>query len=554
MEKIWLRHYPAGVPAEIDPGKYANIPEIFKNSVSRFGTLPAYSNLGRVLTFADLDSLSRDLAAWFVGEAGLKQGDRIALMMPNLLQYPVAMFAALRAGLVVVNVNPLYTSRELEHQLRDSGAVAIVILENFADKLATVIGNTDVRRVITTQVGDLAGFPKSALVNFVVKRVKKMVPPFSLPGRVRFPQALKAGRGASFADASPAPEDTAFLQYTGGTTGVAKGAELTHRNMVANMLQAHAWATTKLDEGEEVFIAALPLYHIFALTANVLFGLELGAKNVLITNPRDFAGFVKTLEKEQFSFFTGVNTLFNALMETPGFSDLDFSHLKVTLGGGMAVQAPVAARWKAVTGNTLTEAYGLTETSPAVCINPLDLEQFNGMIGLPLPSTEVEVRDEDNRTLPLLTQGELCVRGPQVMRGYWNRPEETAKVLDPDGWLHTGDVALINEEGFVKIVDRLKDMINVSGFNVFANEVEEVIAAHEKVLEVGVVGVPDEHSGEAVKAYVVRKDVSLTEDELKAYCHEQLTAYKCPKFVSFIDELPKTNVGKVLRRALREMA
>ncbi len=553
MEKIWLKHYPPGVPADIDPDKYRNIIEIFTHSVAKFSALPAWSNLGRTLSFADIDRLSRDFAAWLGNEAGLAQGDRIALMMPNLLQYPVALFGALRAGLVVVNVNPLYTARELEHQLRDSGATAIVILENFADKLAEVIGDTEVKTVVTTQVGDLAGFPKSALVNFVVKRVKKMVPPFSLPQRLTFPSVLKRGRKLPHSDASPAPQETAFLQYTGGTTGVAKGAELTHRNMVANMLQAGVWASTKMKEGEEVFIAALPLYHIFALTANLLYGLELGAKNVLITNPRDFPAFVKTLAEEKFTFMTGVNTLFNALLETPGFADLDFSRFKVTLGGGMAVQQPVAERWKKVTGVNITEAYGLTETSPAVCINPLDLDEFNGMIGLPLPSTEVEVRDSEGRPLPVGEQGELWIRGPQVMKGYWNRPEETANVLDADGWLRTGDVAVINDEGYVKIVDRLKDMINVSGFNVFANEIEEVIAAHPKVREVGVVGVPDEHSGEAVKAFVVKKDASLTEQELKDYCHQQLTAYKCPKFITFLEELPKTNVGKVLRRALREM-
>jgi len=553
VEKIWLKHYPAGVPAEIDPQQYASIPELFAESVARYGDKPAWSNLGRTLSFSELDTLSRDFAAYLTQVAGLKRGDRVALMMPNLLQYPVALFAVLRAGLIVVNVNPLYTSRELLHQLNDSGATAIVILENFADKLAEVIDRTQVTEVITTQVGDLAGFPKSLLVNLVVKHVKKMVPPFSLDKRTTFPAALKQGKSLALAPVTLQPEDTAFLQYTGGTTGVSKGAELTHRNMIANLLQASVWARTRLNEGEEVFIAALPLYHIFALTANLLFGLELGAKNVLVTNPRDFPGFVKTLGEEKFSFMTGVNTLFNALMDTPGFSALDFSHFKITLGGGMAVQASVAARWKEITGVTLTEAYGLTETSPAVCINPLDLDDFNGMIGLPLPSTEVEVRDADGKTLPLGEQGELWIRGPQVMKGYWNRPDETAEVMDAEGWLRTGDVALINDDGYVKIVDRLKDMIIVSGFNVFANEIEEVIAAHPKVKEVGVVGVPDERAGEAVKAFVVARDASLTEQELKDYCHEQLTAYKCPRLITFLDELPKTNVGKVLRRALRDM-
>lgn len=552
MEKIWLKHYPPGVPAEIDPDAFRNLSEFFDEHVERYRLLPAYSNLGKTLSFDELDRLSRDFAAWLTGPAGLKQGDRIALMMPNLLQYPVALFAALRAGLVVVNVNPLYTARELQHQLSDSGAEAIVILENFASTLAEVIDETDVRCVVTTQVGDLIGAPKSWLVNFIIKRIKKMVPSFELPGSANLPSALKQGRALPFASPEIDAGSPAFLQYTGGTTGVAKGAELTHRNMIANVLQASAWAEMKLKKGCETFIAALPFYHIFALTANVLFGLERGAKNVLITNPRDFAGFVKTLEKEPFSYFTGVNTLFNALLETPGFEKIDFSHFKVTLGGGMAVQASVAERWKNVTGVMLTEAYGLTETSPAVCINPLNLTEFNGMIGLPIPSTEVEVRDQQGTVLGVGEQGELCVRGPQVMKGYWNRPEETRAVLDDEGWLRTGDVAVINEEGFVKIVDRLKDMINVSGFNVFSNEIEEVIAAHECVLEVGVVGVPDARSGEAVKAFVVKKEASLTEQDIIDYCHEQLTAYKCPKSVEFIEELPKTNVGKVLRRALRE--
>jgi long-chain acyl-CoA synthetase len=553
VEKIWLNNYPQGMPAEIDTEKYQTINDIFHRSVERFSTCPAYSNLGKTMTFAELEQKSRAFAAYLQADAGLHPGDRIALMMPNLLQYPVALFGALRAGLIVVNVNPLYTDRELSHQLRDSGAVAIVILENFAHTLEAVLDETLVTEVITTRVGDLAGFPKSALVNFVIKRVKKMVPPFSLPFNTNFNTVLKKGKDLDFHEAELEARDTAFLQYTGGTTGIAKGAELTHGNMVANMLQAGAWASADLQEGKEVFIAALPMYHIFALTANVLFGLELGARNVLITNPRDFKGFVKTLGKEDFSFMTGVNTLFNALMETPGFSALDFSHFKVTLGGGMAVQQVVADRWKKVTGVTLSEAYGLTETSPAVCINPLNIDHYTGMIGLPIPSTEVEIRDAEKNPLPIGERGELWVRGPQVMKGYWQRPEETAEVMDANGWLRTGDVAILNEEGYVKIVDRLKDMINVSGFNVFSNEIEGVIAAHEKVLEVGVVGVPDEHSGEAVKAFVVKKDDSLTEEELKRYCHEQLTGYKCPRVVVFLRELPKTNIGKVLRRALREM-
>ena len=553
MEKPWLERYPEGIPPEIDPGKYSTLNDFFRRCVTKFSDRPAYSNLGVSLSFSQLDDLSRAFASFLVNDAGLKKGDRVALMMPNLLQYPVAMFGVLRAGLIVVNVNPLYTDRELLHQLTDSGAVAIVILENFAHTLADIVEETGVETVVTTQVGDLIGMPKSLLVNFIIKRVKKMVPPFFLNNPVHFKTALKKGRGSAFNDVDVSSSDTAFLQYTGGTTGVAKGAELTHRNLVANMLQAAVWASADLEEGEEVFIAALPLYHIFALTANVLFGLEMGAKNVLVTNPRDFSGFVKTLGKEKFSFMTGVNTLFNALLQTPGFSKLDFSSFKITLGGGMAVQKGVADEWKNVTGVNLTEAYGLTETSPAVCINPLYLTEFNGMIGLPISSTEVEVRNTENNALPYGERGELWIRGPQVMKGYWQRPKETAEVLEGDGWLRTGDVAVLHPDGFVQIVDRLKDMINVSGFNVYCNEIEAVISAHEKVLEVGVIGVPDEHSGEVVKAFVVKKDDSLTEKELGEYCHEQLTGYKCPRSVVFLKELPKSNVGKVLRRVLRDM-
>jgi long-chain acyl-CoA synthetase len=553
MEKIWLDHYPADVPAEIDVNEYASLVEVFQKSVAEFGDKPAYSNLGKTLTYNDLDRLTREFAAFLTQIAGLQKGDRIAIMMPNVLQYPVVLFAALRAGLTVVNTNPLYTERELDHQLNDSGAKAIVILENFAHTLAKVIDNTSVQTVITTRVGDLIGFPKSAIVNFVIKYVKKMVPAFSLPNAIRFNDALAKGKGQPFEDAEMTHDDVAFLQYTGGTTGVAKGASLMHRNMIANLLQAHAWAARDLIPGQEVVVTALPLYHIFALTANALFAMKLGAKSILITNPRDIPGFIKDIKDEKFSFLSGVNTLFNALLNNPEFSKLDFSHLKLTLGGGMAVQRSVAEKWQKVTGKPLTEAYGLTETSPAVCINPIDLDEFNGCIGLPISSTEVSIRDEKRNEVPLGESGELWIRGPQVMKEYWQRPKETANVFDDEGWLSTGDVAVINEQGYVKIVDRLKDMILVSGFNVYPNEVEEVIAAHDKVLELGAIGVPHEVSGEVVKVFVVKSDDSLTEQELKDYCHEKMTGYKCPKLIEFVKELPKSNVGKILRRELRDL-
>jgi len=552
MEKIWLDSYPKGVGPEIDTNEYTSLNDVMNVSVSRFGDKPAYENLGKVLSFNDIDRLTGQFASYLTHVAGLKKGDHIAIMLPNLLQYPIALFGALRAGLTVVNTNPLYTDRELEHQLKDSGAKAIVILENFAHTLADVVDKTQVKTVITTQIADVIPFPKSLLINSIVKYVKKMVPAFSLPGSVKFNQTLAEGAKFPFKEVAVEHEDIAFLQYTGGTTGLSKGAALTHRNMIANLLQAHVWAGRDLNDGEELVVTALPLYHIFALTANALFSMKIGANSMLITNPRDMPGFVKLLKGRQFSYITGVNTLFNGLIHTPGFEELDFSKLKLSLGGGMAVQRFVADEWKRITGCTLVEAYGLTESSPAVCINPVTLKEFNASIGLPLPSTEVCVRDENNVELGLNEPGELCVRGPQVMKGYWNRPGETAKVLDADGWLKTGDVATIDEQGFVKIVDRLKDMVIVSGFNVYPNEIEDVAALHEKVLEAGVVGVADDKSGEAVKVYVVRSDDSLTEDELMAHFKAELTGYKRPKHIAFIDELPKTNVGKILRRELRD--
>ena len=488
-----------------------------------------------------------------MGELGLKKGDRVAIMMPNCLQYPIATFGVLRAGLTVVNVNPLYTARELKHQLVDAGASAIVVVDNFGHTVQDVLADTPLKQVITTGLGDMIGFPKGAIVNFVLKYVKKMVPDYDIPGAVRFRDALAAGKRHALPQVDIDPGDIAFLQYTGGTTGVAKGAMLTHRNLVANMQQASAWlGANQLERGKEIIITALPLYHIFALTANGLVFMELGGLNHLITNPRDMPGFVKELKGTRFTAITGVNTLFNGLLNTPGFDEVDFSSLKVTLGGGMAVQRAVAERWKKVTGVTLVEAYGLTETSPAACINPLDIKEFNGSIGLPIPSTDVCVKDDDGNVLATGQVGELCVKGPQVMKGYWQRPEETAKVIDADGWLHTGDMARIDDKGFVYIVDRKKDMILVSGFNVYPNEVEDVVAAMPGVLEVAAIGVPDERSGEAVKLFVVRKDPSLTAEQIKAYCRETLTGYKQPRHIEFRTELPKTNVGKILRKELRD--
>lgn len=553
MEKVWLKNYPEGVPEFIDTNEYKSLADLFEQSITAYKDRPAYTNLGRSISYAELEDLSRDFGAYLTNQAGLVKGDRIAIMMPNLMQYPVVLFAALRAGLVVVNTNPLYTDRELEHQLKDSDAKAIVILENFAHTLADVIEHTNVETVITTRIGDLAKFPKSLLVNFVVKHVKKMVPAFSLPKAISFNDVLEKGKNQPFANADISHDDVAFLQYTGGTTGVAKGAALTHENMIANLLQAHSWASQDFVDGQEVFITALPLYHIFSLTANAMFALKIGANSVLITNPRDMPGFIKELSKTKFSYITGVNTLFNGLLNTPGFKDLDFSHLKLALGGGMAVQEFVANKWQEVTGHVLVEAYGLTETSPAACINPIDIKGYNGSIGLPLASTEICLKDEDGKLLGFDEPGELCIRGPQVMQGYWNRPDETEKVLSDDGWLKTGDVAVVNTEGFVKLVDRLKDMIIVSGFNVYPNEVENVVALHPKVLEVGAIGVEHEKSGEAVKIFVVKSDDSLTEDELMAYCREEMTGYKRPKYIDFVDDLPKSNVGKVLRKDLREL-
>jgi len=518
MDKPWLKSYPESVPEEIDVNSYDSVIDIFTEATTRFADKPAFHNMGTTITFSELDAKTKQFAAWIQNETKLQKGDRIAVMMPNLLQYPIVVFGAMRAGLVVVNTNPLYTDRELEHQLKDSGAKAIVVVEAFAHTLADVISHTEVETVITTRFGDMLSFPKSMLVNFVIKHVKKMIPPFSLPGSHNLKDVLAKGASHQFKDVNLTHQDLAFLQYTGGTTGVAKGAMLSHKNMVANIQQAYAWiSATDQVEGEEIIVTALPLYHIFALTANGLTYMKLGAMNLLITNPRDMPGFVKEL------------------------------------GGGMAVQKAVADRWKEVTGIPLIEAYGLTETSPAACINPMNSEGFNDSIGLPISSTEGSVRDPDNNALPLGEAGELCIRGPQVMEGYWQRPDATAETIDSEGWLHTGDVATMDENGYFKIVDRLKDMILVSGFNVYPNEIEAVIAMHPGVLEVGAIGVPDSYSGEIVKVVIVKKDPALTEEDILAHCKEELTGYKRPKVIQFVDELPKTNVGKILRRELREM-
>jgi long-chain acyl-CoA synthetase len=553
VEKIWLKHYPRGVPAEIDVNAYASVREVFEEVCAKYATRPAFSCMGKTLTFAELDTLSATFGA-YLQSIGCGKGARIALMMPNILQYPVCLFGTLRAGCTVVNVNPLYTARELEHQLNDAGAEVIVVVENFAHTLAEVVAKTKVRQVIVTTIGEMLGF-KGLIVDFVLRYVKKMIPAYSLPGSIRLKDALSQGRGHSLNRLPLGHDDIAFLQYTGGTTGVAKGAVLLHRNIVANMLQSGAWVKPTLENGRrEIVMTPLPLYHIFSLTANCLVFMSVGGENVLIPNPRDIPGFVKEMTRYRFTAFTGVNTLFNALLNNPDFTKLDFSSLKLTLGGGMAVQEAVAVRWKQVTGCTLVEAFGLTETSPAATINPFDIPEYNGSIGLPIPSTEITMRDDDGRDVPLGKPGELCIRGPQVMAGYWQRPEETANVMTADGFFKTGDIGIMDERGFVRIVDRKKDMILVSGFNVYPNEIEGVVATHPGVLECAAVGVPDAKSGEAVKLFIVRKDDNLTDADVLAHCREHLTGYKCPREVEFRKELPKTNVGKILRRQLRDEA
>ena len=551
MEKLWLKSYEQGVNSEIDISQYSSISDVFRQSVEKFADKPAFQNMGKTLTYAEVGKLATDFASYLQNVLKLPRGERVAIMMPNVLQYPIALFGILQAGLVAVNTNPLYTPRELEHQLKDSGATTIVVLENFANTLELVLPRTQIKHVIVASVGEMFGMIKGALMNFVIRKVKKMVPEYRIPNTVTFQTALKEGAANSFKPVELTRDDTALLQYTGGTTGVAKGAVLSHGNICANMLQAKEWIKNSLHEGKETVIAALPLYHIFALTVNLMIFANAGSKIILITNPRDMKGFIGELKKEPISVFIGVNTLFNAMVNRPDFAEVDFSRLKLTLGGGMATQKAVAEKWKKITGTPIVEAYGLTEASPGVCCNPLNIEAYSGGIGLPVPSTEVELRDADGKEVPIGQPGELWVRGPQVMKGYWNRPEETAKAIDARGFLETGDIAVMDEKGWLKLVDRKKDLIVVSGFNVYPNEIEEVVAGNDKVLEVACIGVKSEKTGEAIKVFVVRKDPSLTKEELIDFCRKELTAYKVPKDIEFRDELPKSNVGKILRRELR---
>ncbi|TVK93420.1 long-chain fatty acid--CoA ligase [Shewanella algae] len=554
MDQPWINSLPADVPAEIDASRYASLLEMLESAVNTYADQPAFVNMGATLTYRKLEERSRAFAAYLQNDLKLQKGARVAIMMPNLLQYPIALFGVLRAGMVVVNVNPLYTPRELKHQLVDSGAKAIVVVSNFASTLEQVVDQTPVKNVIITGLGDLLSAPKRTLVNFVVKYIKRLVPKYSLPHVISMRRALRAGKKAQYVKPVVKSDDIAFLQYTGGTTGVSKGAMLSHGNIVANVLQANGAYAPLLNDGKEFVVTALPLYHIFALTVNCLLFLHKGANNLLITNPRDIPGFVAELRKTPFTALTGVNTLFNALVNSEEFAALDFSRLKLSIGGGMAVQRAVADKWQSITKTRLLEGYGLTEASPLVACCPYDLAGYNGSIGLPAPSTQIQVRGDDGQVLPQGETGELFAKGPQVMMGYWQRPEETAKVIDKDGWLATGDIGYMDEKGFFYIVDRKKDMILVSGFNVFPNEVEEVVALHPKVVEVAAVGVPHEVSGELVKIFVVAKDKSLTEKELIKHCRHHLTGYKVPKLVEFRDELPKTNVEKILRRELRDEA
>lgn len=550
MDRVWLNSYPEGVPAQIDPDHYSSLLDIFSQGIEKYADKVAFINMGKSITYRELDRQSQAFAAYLQQELGLKQGDAVAIMMPNLLQYPVALMGVLRAGCSVVNVNPLYTPRELQHQLTDSKAKAIIIVENFAHTLMAVEKHMQVEHVILTKMGDMLGTVKGTIVNLVVKHVKKLIPAYQLRKFTSFKQVLARGAALTWQKPTLSGDDIAFLQYTGGTTGVSKGAMLTHRNMVANLEQASACLDKFLDEGKEHVVTALPLYHIFALTANFFVFFKHGGTNLLITNPRDMPNFVKELAKFPFTAITGVNTLFNGLLNTPGFAELDFSKLKLSLGGGMAVQRPVAERWRKATKTRLLEGYGLTECCPLVTLSPFNLEDFNGSIGLPAPSTDIRLVDENDNDVAPGESGEMIVQGPQVMLGYLNRPEETAKTIK-NGWLYTGDIARMDEQGFFYIVDRKKDMILVSGFNVFPNEIEEVVAMNEKVLEVAAVGVPNEATGEVVKVFIVKKDASLTEQEVIAHCKQHLTGYKVPKLVEFRSELPKTNVGKILRRELR---
>jgi long-chain acyl-CoA synthetase len=553
-QAFWTKSYPKVVPHTIEAQveKYQSVLDVFEEACGRFPANKAFTNMGRSLTYSELNRKAESFAAYLQNELKMKKGDRIAIQMPNLLQYPIVMYGAMKAGLVIVNTNPLYTDREMKHQFNDSGASTLVVVANFAHLVQKILPETKLRHVIVTEIGDMMPFPKNLLVNAVVKHVKKMVPDYSLPEAISFNEAMKKGASMTYSRVGMSLDEVAFLQYTGGTTGVSKGAMLTHRNVVSNMEQIRSWMTPRLKEGEEIGICALPLYHIFAMTLHGLALVKYGCENVLITNPKDIPGFVKDLKKHPFTVISGVNTLFNALLNNDDFGKLDFSHVKIGVAGGMALQKAVAQRWKSVTKTTVVEGYGLTETSPVVCCNPIDGTDRVGTIGLPLPSTFVKMIDDDGNDLPIGEPGELCVKGPQVMKGYWQRPDETEKVFTQDGWLKTGDVGIMEEDGFCRIVDRKKDMILVSGFNVYPNEVEDVIASHPGVLEVAAIGIPDEKSGEVVKVVVVRKDASLTQESVIEHARKNLTGYKVPKKVEFKTELPKTNVGKILRRALRD--
>jgi len=555
VDRFWLKHYPPGVPADIDPTAYPSVVALFEESFSRHRDKPAYVCMDKALTFGEIDTLSMALGAWLQGR-GLKRGARVAIMMPNILQYPVAVAAVLRACFIAVNVNPLYTSRELEHQLKDSGAEAIIILENFATTLQRIVAQTAIKHVVVAAMGDLLGFPKGLIVNFVVRKVRRMVPAWSLPGHVRFNDALGAGRSMVLAKPQLGPDDVAVLQYTGGTTGVSKGATLLHRTLVANLLASEAWMQPGLNRrrisGQLTIACALPLYHVFAFVTCGLLGLRTGALNVLIPNPRDLASTIKDLSRYRINVFPAVNTLFNGLANNPEFAKLDFSELVISNGGGMAVQEAVAKKWLAITGCPVCEGYGLSETSAGVTCNPTDSETYTGTIGLPLPNVEIRILDDGGKDVLIGQAGEIAIRGPQVMRDYWQQPEETARVMTPDGFFKSGDIGIMDERGYTRIVDRKKDMILVSGFNVYPNEVEAVVAAHPGVLECAAVGVPDANSGEAVMLFVVKKDPALTKEALDAYCHQELTGYKRPKYIEFRAELPKTNVGKILRRELRD--
>lgn len=551
QEYSWYKNYPKSIPTEINPDNFKSLSDLLESCFAKYGEKIAYESMGKTLTFNEVDKLSAQFADFLQNHTSLEKGDRIAIQMPNLLQWIVAMFGSVRAGLVVVNTNPLYTAREMGHQFKDSGAKAVVILANFAQNLEKIVDETDINTIIITEIGDMLGGFKKTLVNFVVKKVKKMVPPYKIEGAIKFNDALKQGVKGNFVTPEVSNEDIAVLQYTGGTTGISKGAMLTHRNILANMEQISAWMLPKLEEGVEIVITALPMYHIFAFTVNCLSMLKLGAKNILVANPRDMPAFIKTLKKFPFTILTGVNTLFNGLLNQKEFKNIDFSNFKIAVGGGMAVQDAVAKKWKEITGVPLAEGYGLSESSPVLCCNPIDGTEKIGTIGMPVPSTNIKIMDDLGNEVPVGESGEIWGKGPQVMKGYWQRPDETENVFS-DGYLKTGDIGIINEDGYAKIVDRKKEMINVSGFNVFPNEIENVISSHEKVLEVGAIGIIDPKSSEKVKVFIVKKDQSLTEEEIIAYCKENLTAYKVPKQVEFRKELPKSNVGKILRRILKE--